>query len=157
MEEGAETDLDQGVKRGLINLEENDLLDMGRDCWEDEEEVDGLRLTTGGRGGGGTGMGVGGKDSVGSKPRDSSRWISSSKASGSGTTGRGANLIFLDWAGLVSSSGGRMESLRAGEFGRGHGELRGEGLKRIDCRIGFAIVFERGRRGERVDEDEEEG
>lgn len=40
-----------------------------------------------------------------------------------------------------------MESLRAGEFGRDLGELRGDGIKRIDCRIGFAIVLERGRRG----------
>lgn len=58
VEDGAETDLDQGVKRGFIYFEEKDFFDMGRDCWEDEEEVDGLRLTTGGRGGGGTCVGV---------------------------------------------------------------------------------------------------
>jgi hypothetical protein len=63
--------LDQGVKSGLINLEENDFLDMGRD-WREEEEVDGLRLTTGGRGGGGTGVGVDGIDSVVSGQRNSS-------------------------------------------------------------------------------------
>lgn len=66
VEDGAETDLDQGVKRGFMNFEENDLLDIGRDCWDDEEEVDGLRLTTGGRGGGGIFVGV-----VGIDPGDS--------------------------------------------------------------------------------------
>jgi len=75
-EDGAETDLDQGVKKGLINLEENDFLDMGRD-WREEEEVDGLRLTTGGRGGGGTGVGVDGMGSVISGQRNSSYWPSS--------------------------------------------------------------------------------
>lgn len=58
VEDGAETDLDQGVKRGFMNFEEKDFFEIGRDCWEDEEEADGLRLTTGGRGGGGTSVGV---------------------------------------------------------------------------------------------------
>lgn len=71
VEDGAETDLDQGVKRGFMNFEEKDLLDMGRDCWEDEEEVDGLMLTTGGSGGGGIVVGVVGIDSVDSKPSSS--------------------------------------------------------------------------------------
>jgi len=71
-EDGAEMDLDQGVKRGLMNFEEKDFFDMGRDCWEDEEEVDGLRLMTGGRGGGGTAVGVDGIDSTVSRPRGSS-------------------------------------------------------------------------------------
>jgi hypothetical protein len=52
VEDGAETDFDQGVKRGLMNFEEKDFLDVGRD-WRDVEEMDGLRLTTAGRGGGG--------------------------------------------------------------------------------------------------------
>jgi len=77
VEDGAETDLDQGVRRGLMNFEEKDLLDVGRDCWEEEEEVDGLRLTTGGRGGGGMGMGVDWMGSAASEPRKSSRWPSS--------------------------------------------------------------------------------
>lgn len=72
VEDGAETDLDQGVKRGLMYLEEKDLLDIGRDCWEDEEEVDGLRLTAGGRGGGGTDVGVVGIESVDWRPGKSS-------------------------------------------------------------------------------------
>ena len=63
------------MKKGLINFEENDFLDMGRD-WREEEEVDGLRLTTGGRGGGGTEVGVDGMDSVISGPRKSSSWPS---------------------------------------------------------------------------------
>lgn len=63
VEDGAETDLDQGVKRGFINFEEKDFFEMGRDCCEDEEEVEVLRLTTGGRGGGGTCVGVVGIDS----------------------------------------------------------------------------------------------
>jgi hypothetical protein len=71
VEDGAETDLDQGVKRGFRNFEEKDLLDMGRDCWEDEEDVDGLRLTTGGSGGGGTVVGVAGI-SADSRPSASS-------------------------------------------------------------------------------------
>lgn len=102
-------DLDQGVKRGLMNFEENDFLDVGMD-WREEEEVDGLRLTTGGRGGGGTGVGEDGMHSAISGPRNSSYWPSSWTQSGSGTTGRGANLIFLDWAWLESSSEGRMEA-----------------------------------------------
>ena len=77
VEDGAETDLDQGVKRGLINFEENDFLDMGRDCWEDEEEVDGLRLMTGGTGGGGMGVGATMIGSVASGPKDSSHRPSS--------------------------------------------------------------------------------
>jgi hypothetical protein len=32
VEDGAETDLDQGVNSGLINFDENDRFDMGRDC-----------------------------------------------------------------------------------------------------------------------------
>jgi hypothetical protein len=109
--------LDQGVKRGLMNFEEKDFLDMGRD-WRDEEEVDGLRLTTAGRGGGGMGVGVDGMESAVSGQRKSSYWASSWIHSGSGTMGRGANLIFLDWAWLESSSEGRMEELKAGELGR---------------------------------------
>jgi len=67
---------------------------------------------------------------------------------GSGTTGRGANLIFLDWVGLESSSEGRAVALRAGELGRDLEGLRGDGpmgdgLRRIDCR---AMVFDQGRR-----------
>lgn len=54
-----------------MNFEENDLLDMGRDCWEDEEEVDGLMLMTGGSGGGGTIVDVAGIDSVDSKAGNS--------------------------------------------------------------------------------------
>lgn len=68
VEDGAETDLDQGVKRGLMYFEEKDFLNPGRDCWEDEEEVDGLRLTAGGRGGGGMGVVVLEIDSDDSKP-----------------------------------------------------------------------------------------
>jgi hypothetical protein len=64
VEDGAEMDLDQGVRSGFMNFEEKDLLAMRRDCWEDEDEVDGLRLTTGGRGGGGMDVGVFGIDSV---------------------------------------------------------------------------------------------
>ena len=64
------------MKKGLINLEENDFLDIGRD-WREEEEVDGLRLTTGGRGGGGMEVGVDGMGSVISGPRKSSYWPSS--------------------------------------------------------------------------------
>jgi len=73
VEEGAEIDLDQGVKKGLMNFEEKDLLGTGRDCWEDEEEVDGLRLMMGGRGGGGTDVSVGRMGSAASGPGDSSR------------------------------------------------------------------------------------
>lgn len=123
VEEGAETDLDQGVKRGFMNFEEKDLFEVGRDCWEDEEEVDGFRLTTGGRGGGGTGVGVLKIESVDRRPGISSSRPPSWGSAGSGTTGNGANLIFLQWAGLESSSGGRMETLRAGELGRDLGEL----------------------------------
>lgn len=65
--------MDQGVKRGLINLEEKDFLGVGRDCWEEEEEEDGLRLTMGGRGGGGTDVSVGRVGSAASGPGDSSR------------------------------------------------------------------------------------
>ena len=54
-----------------MNFEEKDFLDMGSD-WREEEEVDGLRLTTGGRGGGGTGIGVDGMDCVISGPGNSS-------------------------------------------------------------------------------------
>lgn len=54
-----------------MNFDEKDLLDMRRDCWEDEEEVDGLMLTTGGSGGGGTIVGVAGIDSVDSRPSSS--------------------------------------------------------------------------------------
>ena len=61
--------------------------------------------------------------------------------SGSGTTGRGANLIFLDWVGLQSSSEGRMEAWKAGELGRDLEELRGDTLRRIDCKVGFAIIL----------------
>lgn len=73
VEEGAETDLDQGVKRGLMNFEEKDFFGTGRDCCEDEEEVDGLRLMTGGRGGGGTDESVERMDSAASGPGDSPR------------------------------------------------------------------------------------
>jgi len=62
---------------------------------------------------------------------------------GSGTTGRGANLIFLDWVGLVSSSEGRAVALKAGELGRDLEGLRGDGLRSIDCR---AMVLDQGRR-----------
>ena len=34
-----------------------------------------------------------------------------------------------------------MEGLRAGELGRDLAESRGDALRRIDCRIGFAIVL----------------
>ena len=139
-DDGAETDLDQGVKRGLINLE-NEFLGRGRDWREDVEDVDGLKPMTGGRGGGGTEVGVDGMDSMISGPGDSSRWVSSSRPSGSGTTGRGANLIFRDWVGLGSSSGGRMETLTAGELGRDLAESRGDVVRRIDCNVGFAIVL----------------
>ena len=61
--------------------------------------------------------------------------------SGSGTTGRGANLIFLAWVRLESSSEGRTEGPRAGELGRDLEELRGETLRRIDCKVGFAMVL----------------
>jgi hypothetical protein len=54
-------------------FEEKDLLGAGRDCWEDEEELDGLRLTTGGRGGGGMDVSVGRMGSAASGPGDSSR------------------------------------------------------------------------------------
>ena len=47
-----------------MNFEEKDLLAMGRDCWEDEDEVDGLRLTNGGRRRGGMDVGVVGIDSA---------------------------------------------------------------------------------------------
>ena len=75
-----------------MNFEENDFLESGRD-WREEE--DWLRLPAG-RGGGGTGVGVDGMDSAISGPEDSSYWPSSWISFGSGTTGRGANLIFLD-------------------------------------------------------------
>lgn len=45
----------------------------------------------------------------------------------------------------MSSSEGRIEGLSAGELGRDLGELRGDGLSKIDCKIGFAIVLKRGR------------
>ena len=77
VEDGAETDLDQGVKRGFRNFEEKDFLDIGRDCWEEEEEVDGLRLMTGGSGGGGTVVGVVGIESADPSPSISSSWSSS--------------------------------------------------------------------------------
>ena len=35
-----------------------------------------------------------------------------------------------------------MERLRAGELGRDMDGLRGDELRRIDCRIGLAIVLE---------------
>ena len=73
VEEGAERDFDQGVKKGLMNFEEKDFLGVGRDCWEDEEELDGLRLMTGGSGGGGTDVSVGRMGSAASGPGDSSR------------------------------------------------------------------------------------
>ena len=152
MEDGAEMDLDQGVRSGLMNLE-NDFLGRGRDWREDVEDVDGLRLMTEGTGGGGMEVGV---DEVGSRksgPGDSSRWTSSWMQSGSGTTGRGANRIFLDWVGLESSSEGRMETLRAGESGRDLEELRGEVVRRIDWRVGFAI----GRGGAMEGEEAGEG
>lgn len=67
---------------------------------------------------------------------------------GSGTTGRGANLIFLHCAGLESSSEGRGGTLSAGEFGMDLGELRGDGVSRIDCNVRLAIVLnQRGREG----------
>lgn len=65
---------------------------------------------------------------------------------GSGTTGRGANLIFLYCGWLESSSEGRMETLSAGELGSDLGELIGDGLRRIDCKTWFAIGLDhRGR------------
>ena len=143
VEDGAETDFDQGVKRGLMNFEEKDFFDVGRD-WRDVEEVDGLRLTTAGRGGGGIWPGVHGMESVDSRQRDSSYWPSSRMQSGSGTMGSGANLIFLDWARLDSSSEGRVEAWRAGELGRDLEKLRGGGTRRMDCRVEVAIG--RGRR-----------
>ena len=42
-----------------------------------------------------------------------------------------------------------MEGLRAGELGRDLEELRGDGLRRIDCKIGFDIVLDRGETGGR--------
>ena len=137
VEDGAETDLVHG-KRGLKNFEENDFLGAGRDWME---EVDGLRPMTRGRGGGGTELGVDGMDSSISGPRESSYSPSSKAPSGSGTTGSGANLIFL-WVGLESSSEGRMETLGAGELGRNLDEVGGEVLRRIDCRVGFAMALD---------------
>jgi len=49
-----------------------------------------------------------------------------------------------------------METLRAGEFGRDIDGLRGEGLRRIECKIGLAIVFEPRRGGDGEDGEEEE-
>lgn len=65
-------------------------------------------------------------------------------SSGSGTIGRGANLIFLDCARLESSSEGRMEALRAGEFVMDLGGLIGDGVRRIDWRARLDIVFSGG-------------
>ena len=72
VEDGAETDFDQGMKRGFMNFEEKDFFEVEKDCWEDEEEVEGLRVTAGGKGGGGTDVDVVEIDSVDSRPDNSS-------------------------------------------------------------------------------------
>jgi hypothetical protein len=87
-------------------------------------------------------------ESVDCRQRDSSYWPSSRMQSGSGTMGSGANLIFLDWARLDSSSEGRVEAWRAGELGRDLEKLRGGGTRRMDCRVEVAIG--RGRRRRRL-------
>jgi len=39
-----------------------------------------------------------------------------------------------------------METLKAGELGRDLERLRGDGLRRIDCKIGFPIALDGRRR-----------
>lgn len=46
-----------------------------------------------------------------------------------------------------------MERFSAGEFGRDHEESRGEELRRIDCKIGFAIVLSWGDEEDGVEEE----